>query len=34
MGNPTSLKKDGETMEDAFIRIIQEYDEEHGEERV
>ena len=28
------LKKDGETMEEAFIRTIYEYDEEHGEERV
>lgn len=34
VGNPTNLKKEGETMEDAFIRTIQEYDAEHGEERV
>ena len=33
-GSPSDLKKDGETMEDAFIRTIYEYDEEHGEERV
>lgn len=33
-GNPGDLKKSGETMEDAFIRTIVEYDEEHGEERV
>ena len=31
---PTNLKNAGETMEDAFIRTIQEYDLEHGEERV
>ena len=34
MGAPSNLKKGEETMEDAFIRTIQEYDEEHGEERV
>ncbi|MBR2141011.1 MAG: ABC transporter ATP-binding protein [Rickettsiales bacterium] len=33
-GSPTALKMENETMEDAFIRTIQEYDEEHGEERV
>lgn len=33
-GNPSDLKQARETMEDAFIRTIQEYDEEHGEERV
>ena len=33
-GAPSDLKKGEETMEDAFIRTIQEYDEEHGEERV
>lgn len=33
-GAPCDLKKGEETMEDAFIRTIQEYDEEHGEERV
>lgn len=34
IGTPTSLKLKDETMEDAFIRTIQEYDIEHGEERV
>ena len=33
-GHPSELKKEDETMEDAFIRTIQEYDTEHGEERV
>ena len=32
-GTPSSLKKDGETMEDAFIRIIKEYDFENNETR-
>ena len=32
-GTPASLKKEGETMEDAFIRTIEEYDFENGETR-
>ena len=32
-GTPTSLKKEGETMEDAFIRMIKEYDFENNETR-
>lgn len=34
IGSPSDLKKPGEIMEDAFIRTIQEYDLDHGEERV
>ena len=31
-GTPSELKKTGETMEDAFIRIIEEYDAAHPNE--
>ena len=30
MGSPSEIKQNGETMEDAFIRTIHEYDETNG----